>query len=160
MEGLDARLVIAGDGPKADEWKAVTRDLELQDRVFFLGEVTEQQKRVLYQACDLFILPSSQRSEAYGLVQLEAMASGRPVISTDLATGTSFVNRHEETGLVVAPRNPGALREAISGLIEDDALRIRLGHQARKRASEEFTVEKMVSRIDEIYRELLDSRVV
>lgn len=160
MEGLDARLVIAGDGPKSDEWKGVARDLKLQDRVFFLGEVTERQKRALYQACDIFLLPSSERSEAYGLVQLEAMASGRPVISTDLATGTSFVNQHEETGLVVPPRRPGALREAISRLGEDPELRTRLGHQARKRAFEEFTVEKMVSRIDGIYRELLDSRAV
>jgi len=155
MRGLDASLLIAGDGPKAKEWNETSRRLGLEGRVFFLGEVSEKEKRVLYQACDVFVLPSSHRSEAFGLVLLEAMASGKPVVSTELATGTSFVNQHEKTGLVVPPRDSTALRESLARLLGNARLRGELGEQGRKRALGEFDVEKMISRIDNIYRELL-----
>jgi rhamnosyl/mannosyltransferase len=105
MEELPARLLVVGSGPMEGEWKRLTESLDLQDKVVFLGEVEDAGLPALYRGCDVFVLPASERSEAFGLVQVEAMMSGKPVVSTELGTGTSFVNLHNETGLVVPPRD-------------------------------------------------------
>ena len=81
----------------------------------------------LYHAADLFVLPASHPSEAFGLVQVEAMAAGLPVVCTELGTGTTYVNLDGVTGLVVPPRNPDALAGAINALIADPARRARHG---------------------------------
>lgn len=83
------------------------------------------------------------------------MASGVPVISTELGTGTSFVNVHGETGFVVAPKNPGALQEAVTRLLIDGALRKNMGQTGRKRAISEFTRETMVARVFDFYNDVL-----
>ncbi|MGQ9457097.1 MAG: glycosyltransferase, partial [Anaerolineae bacterium] len=125
------------------------------DRVYFLGEVPEGDLPAYYHACDLFVLPADQRSEAFGAVLLEAMASGRPVVSTDLGTGTSWVNRHGETGWVVPPADSEALRAAIQRLLGDEALRQRLGEEARRWA-QEFDVQVLVDRVLALYEEVLE----
>jgi rhamnosyl/mannosyltransferase len=89
------------------------------------------------------------------MVQLEAMACAKPVISTDLATGVPWVNRHEETGLVVPPGDPGALREALDRLLGDEALRDRFGGAGRRRVTTEFTLDRMVERTVALYRAVL-----
>ena len=87
-----------------------------------------------YQACDVFVLPASERSEAFGAVQVEAMAAGKPVVCTELGTGTSYVNQDGETGFVVPARNPDALAAAVNRLLADDDLRMRLGKAGSARA--------------------------
>jgi len=154
MRGIEARLLVVGTGPMRDEWRASVERLGLSDTVYFVGEVSDSDLRFYYHACDLFVLPASHRSEAFGVVQLEAMACGKPVICTELGTGTSYVNVHGETGLVVPPRDPKALVEAISQLLADEALRRRLGKRGRERARE-FSKEAMVERIVGLYEELL-----
>ena len=123
--------------------------------VEFLGTVDDKMKDTLLHACDLLILPSIYRSEAFGLVLLEAMACGKPVISTELGTGTSFVNLHGETGLVVPPKDSDELAKAINSLLEDRGLREKYGQAGKKRVQTYFTIEKMVNRIVEIYEEIL-----
>lgn len=155
LPGIPATLLVVGSGPMEAEWRQLSQALDLTEKVFFVGEVSDTDLPAYYHACDVFVLPASERSEAYGLVQIEAMASGRPVVCTELGTGTSFVNLHGHTGLVVPPRDPGALKEAIELLLHDKARRRSMGQQARQRAIQKFNVETMVDRITSLYAELL-----
>jgi len=127
------------------------------DKVRFLGDISDDNLPAYYQAADLFVLPSSQRSEAFGIVLLEAMAAGTPLISTELSTGTSWVNQHETTGLVVPPRNPDVLAQAINSLLADDARRLQLGKNARDRAQAEFGQSLLVDRMLDLYQDVLDN---
>jgi len=99
----------------------------------------------------VIVLPSTHRSEALGLAMMEAMASGVPVVSTELGTGTSWVNQHEVTGLVVPPGDPAALARAINTLVDDDALAARCGAAARARIECEFSHDVMARRVLRVY---------
>ena len=103
----------------------------------------------------IFCLPSVARSEAFGIVQLEAMACGKPCVSTDLPTGVPFVNQNGKTGIIVPPKNPDALAKAINTLLDDPALREKYGSYAKERVKKEFKREVMVKRIIEVYQEVL-----
>lgn len=150
-----ARLVIVGKGPMEREWKNLAHTLGIQDRLSFVTDVADADLPAYYAAADIFTLPSSERSEAFGLVQLEAMAAGKPVVCTELGTGTSFVNADRETGFVVPARDPHALASAITRLIDDDALRARMGVAGRARVQQLFGLEKMVDRVIELYENLI-----
>ena len=151
----NAKYVIVGDGPMYDEWKQLARSVGVADRVFFAGEVSDVELPYYYAACDLFVLPANARAEAFGTVLVEALAAGKPVISTEVGTGTSWVNVHGQTGLVVPPHDPLVLAAAINQLLGDDQLRAQLGRAARTRADEEFTVERMIDRVYAEYERLL-----
>jgi len=155
MPQIAARLLIVGQGPQGEEWQALTRQLGLDDKVAFLGRVSEEELIALYHACDVFVLPSIHRSESWGAVQIEAMACGKPVVCTELGTGTSFVNVDGVTGRVVPPRDVAALATAINALLGDEALRRAMGARARERAQQEFSLETMVERVLAVYGEVL-----
>jgi glycosyltransferase involved in cell wall biosynthesis len=148
-----ARAVIAGDGPERARWEGLARELGLNGRVMFPGEVSDAELRRLMHACDALVLPSITRAEAFGYVQLEAMASGKPVISTDVASGVSWVNQHMRTGLVVRAGDAGALSSAIERLSGDPLLRARFGAAGRARVEEEFTLERLRERLRNLYEE-------
>lgn len=154
MRDIEARLLVVGSGPLEAAWRSSTERCGVADRVVFLGQIPDEVLSAYYAAADLFVLPASHRSEAFGAVLLEAMAAGVPVISTELGTGTSFVNVHGETGLVVPPRDPQALKRAIGRLLEDEALRRRLGEKAQVRA-QTFSKETMVEAVIRLYKDLL-----
>ncbi len=153
MRHINARLLVVGSGPMAEEWQTLTVRLGLTDKIFFLGQHVEDLP-AYYQACDLFVFPSSHRSEAFGTVQVEAMACGKAVICTELGTGTSYVNIDGETGLVVPARDPDALTEAINRLLSDEARRVEMGEKGRKRAMQEFSHEIMIDRVTALYESL------
>lgn len=153
LVGLDAAAVLVGDGPAQSRWAALARELQLMDRVRFAGEVAHEELAALYHACDIFVLPSITRAEAFGYVQLEAMACGKPVVSTRLPSGVPWVNRHGETGLTVDPGDVGALRRALAELARDGALRLRCGTAGRARVDTEFTMENMRRAAAALYRE-------
>ena len=155
MPHVDARLLIVGQGPQREEWQTTAQRLNLDDQVRFLGRVSDDDLLALYHACDIFVLPSIHRSESWGAVQVEAMACGKPVICTELGTGTSFVNQHEVTGLVVPPKDSAALANAINRLLNDPELRRRLGDTGRARAQQELSAEVMVDRLVQMYRAVL-----
>jgi rhamnosyl/mannosyltransferase len=159
MRGISASAVIVGDGPERRDLQNRARALGLSDRVKFLGEVSDDELAALYRACDLLVLPSVTRQEAFGLVQLEAMAAGKPVISTDLGTGAGWVNQHGETGLVVAPGDAQALHDAIRQLAADQARRESLGRAGRERARTVFTIDRMIDRALALYRDVVGERV-
>jgi rhamnosyl/mannosyltransferase len=110
LEGIKARLWIIGTGPLDGSLRTLTQEKKLADRVEFLGRVSEQDLVAYYHACDVVVLPSITNAEMFGVVQLEAMACRKPVISTNLPTGVSWVNQHAKTGYVVSPGNAEELR--------------------------------------------------
>lgn len=151
----NARLVVVGTGPMESEWKSLTQELNLLERVSFAGDVSEADLPAFYESCDVFVLPCSERSEAFGLVQLEAMAAGKPVVSCDVGTGVAWVNENGLTGLTVPPRDPTSLAEAINRLLEDRELAGRMGDAGRKRVLAEFTIGKMIDRVMGVYAQVM-----
>ena len=152
---IDAHLLIAGIGPMEAEWRALAGQAGVAAKITWLGEVSDEALPALYRSADLFVLPASNASEAFGLVQVEAMAAGLPVVSTELGTGTSYVNQHGVTGLVVPPRDSDALAEAINALLSDDARRAALAAAALERVAREFDVDVMVGRVLALYGDLI-----
>lgn len=143
-------LVIAGDGPLRATLEAQVTERALASRVRFLGRVPERALGRIYNAADLFVLPSIDKAEAFGLVQVEAMAHGCPVINTMLPTGVPEVSVTNQTGLTVPVGDATSLADAITRLIRDDSLRARLGDAARVRARE-FDPAGVVAKILDIY---------
>jgi rhamnosyl/mannosyltransferase len=137
-----------------EEWKALALDTGTGDKIIWLGEVPDADLPAFYHLADLFVLPANHASEAFGLVQLEAMAAGLPVICTELGTGTSYANRSGLTGLVVPPADPVALRDAINRLIADPELRRSMGAAACIRASE-FDLDGMVNKVLALYGDVM-----
>jgi rhamnosyl/mannosyltransferase len=149
-----ALLVGGGSSQRRAELTALARSLGVGDRVHFLGQ-QNRELSPLYHAADVFVLPCIERSEAFGIVQLEAMAAGRPVVSCDVGTGVAWVNQHEVTGLVVRPRQPVELAGALKRLLADPALRARLGAAGRDRVLQHFTLSRMLADIDALYQRVL-----
>lgn len=155
MSQVNAPLVVVGTGPMEEELKKLVSLHRLEGKVHFVGEATDEELAAIYHACSVFVLPSVYRSEAYGLVQLEAHACGKPVVSTRLGTGVEFVNLHSRTGLVVPPADTAALAEAINRLLADPVRRKEMGEFARRRAHTEFSLERMFCQIEDAYRSAL-----
>jgi glycosyltransferase involved in cell wall biosynthesis len=155
MTRVEANLAIVGDGPERRRLEALSRRLGIAHRVHFSGHLADELLPAAYQAADLFVLPSHLPSEAFGLVMVEAMASGLPVVCTELGTGTSVVVQDGETGLVVPPADPDALAQACNRLLSDDGLRQQLGRAGRHRARTEFSAETYVSRTQDAYEDVL-----
>jgi rhamnosyl/mannosyltransferase len=152
---VDATAILVGDGPTRSSVEGLARDTGVGGRVVFAGRVDDDEMVALYQACDAFVLPSVTRAEAFGVVQLEAMAAGRPVVSTALPSGVPWVNQDEVTGLVVPPGDAGALTAALTRLLRDEALRVRMGQAGQARVAAEFTVARMVAATTALYHRLV-----
>jgi rhamnosyl/mannosyltransferase len=155
MSRFDGSLVIVGEGPLESELRLQVAERNLGQRVLFAGRIAEADLPAFYQACDVFVLPSTARTEAFGVVQIEAMAAGLPVVSTNLPTGVPWVNANGTSGLVVPPADAVALGDALRRLVEDPALRAQLGNGARRRAETMFSRERMVA----TFRNVIDTVV-
>lgn len=158
MRDVDADLVVIGSGPLEGKMREIAVAAGISDRITFMPPVPDEELVAWYHAADVFCLPSVERSEAFGAVQVEAHACGTPVVSTNLPTGVPFVNADRVTGLIVPPGDAGALTSALTRLIDDPDLRARLGAQARDRAREMFSLKAMTSGVLDVYREALDMR--
>jgi rhamnosyl/mannosyltransferase len=154
---LPGTLILIGDGPDRPALEAETRRLGVADRVAFAGNLPHYLDLVSYYlAADAFWFPSNARSEAFGLVQVEAMAAGCPVINTAIPhSGVAWVSPHGESGLTVPMDDPAALAAAARRLLEEPGLRDRLAEGGRRRAAREFDHRVMASRSLEIYRRVL-----
>ena len=155
MRRVRGTLLLVGDGPLRKALEALAVEVGVSDRVRFVGEVHNRALVPYYLASDVFVLPSVARSEAFGIVQLEAMASGLPVVNTELRSGVPFASRHGETGLTVPPGDPDALASALRELGGSSVNRERYGVAARARARTEFTSERMVARHWSLYERVL-----
>jgi len=155
---IEGKVLIVGDGPERQRLEAKAAEMGLAERVTFIGRV-EPSKVIHYvSAADVGVLPSIAPQETFGLSMVEMMTHGLPVVCTELGTGTSFVNQHGESGLVVPPRNAEALAGAINQLFRDDTLRHRLGQGAADRAHRLFSVEAMMRGVLDVYESVLDRR--
>ena len=146
---IRGRITILGNGPWCKRLMQQAQRLRLGERVSFLGQVPEQTLIERMQASRVFVFPSTERSEAFGLAQLKAMACGLPVVSSDLP-GVSWLNRCGETGLTVPVRDASALAQAVNRLLADADLREQLSLGARARAKQ-FTLSTMAQTIGGIY---------
>lgn len=152
-----ARLTVVGTGPMENDWRALAETLGVAARVVWAGEVNDAALPSYYASGDIFVLPCSERSEAFGAVQLEAMAAGKPIVSCDVNTGVAWVNQNGVTGLVVPPKNPQALAQAMRQLLDDAALRARMGAAGQARVRQEFTADKLTGRVLDLYAQTLSS---
>ena len=147
-------VVIGGDGSEAEKLCQYVQEHDLTN-VHFLGYVTEQQKHALIELSIALILPSSERSEAYGMVLLEAARQGTPMISTELGSGTSYINAHNETGLVISAKNSVQLAAAMQEMTENEDMVKSMSISAKKRFENHFTGEIMGKRYAELYHSIL-----
>jgi glycosyltransferase involved in cell wall biosynthesis len=153
MRNIDAKLLILGQGPLLGALQQEIAQCGVVDRVTVLGGVRDLVP--YYHAADVFALPSTTRTEAFGIVQLEAMACGKPVVNTSLPTGVPSVSLSGVTGLTVPPAEPEALATAINLLLDNPELRQRYGQAARRRVEQEFGDELMTERTLQLYRDVL-----
>jgi rhamnosyl/mannosyltransferase len=159
MKDVRGRLLLIGDGPLRSSLEDLAAQCGVSDRVSFLGELQNEEIIPYYHASDVFVLPSIARTEAFGIVQIEAMAAGKPVVNTNLDSGVPFVSRHEVTGLTVPPKDSVALAHAVNRLLDDEPLRASYSRAALHRARSEFRVDKMAARTEAIYEAVLGSLV-
>jgi len=154
VAGTDLPVVILGDGPEERALKSQAQQLGLTN-VQFLGALPDADKAALLTLCYGLVFPSHLRSEAFGITLLEAAMYGKPMISCEIGTGTSYVNIDGETGLVVPPSDPLALRQAMSSLFDDSERAIRFGSNAAQRFEKMFTAQVMAKKYVQLYQNLL-----
>jgi rhamnosyl/mannosyltransferase len=151
----EVTALIVGIGPLAEELQQQAQAAGVRERVHFLGEQPDEAVTPLRYAADMFVLPSTNRAETFGIAQLESMACGRPTICTELGTGTSYVNQHGVTGLVIPPNDPSALAAAVRQLLANPDERQRMGEAARRRAYDLFSIDAMLDHMLDFYSEAL-----
>ena len=152
--GTDYPIAIAGAGPIERELKQKAAALGLAN-IYFLGHLPEEDKVALLQASYGVVFPSHLRSEAFGVSLLEGAMYGKPLVSSEIGTGTTFVNNHGDTGLVVPPGDATAMRAALQWLWEHPREAAAMGERAQARYQSHFTGERMARSYVELYRELL-----
>jgi glycosyltransferase involved in cell wall biosynthesis len=152
-----AKIVIAGVGPENDALQQMARQLGLHN-VIFAGRISNPAKVALLANCRALVLPSHLRSEAFGMVLVEAAMFGKPMISCEINSGTSFVNKDKETGFVVSPETPDALAYAMNALADDPLLAETYGHAARSRYDALFSANALGQAYSSLYHEILLAR--
>lgn len=150
-QGTDYPIAIVGAGPIEEELKAQAVRLGLHN-VHFLGRLPDEDKVALLTMCYGVLFPSHLRSEAFGISLLEGAMYGKPMISSEIGTGTTFINIADETGLVVPPSDPVALRQAMQFLWENPEVAAEMGRRAEERYWQHFTADKMVKSYVELYQ--------
>jgi len=154
-QGSEFPIVIVGAGPIEAELKAQAAQLGLRN-IHFLGHLPDEDKVALLTLCYCVLFPSHLRSEAFGISLLEGAMYGKPMISSEIGTGTTFINIADETGLVVPPSDPLALSQAMRYLWEHPEQAADMGRRAEERYWQHFTADQMVSEYVKLYRELSD----
>ncbi len=153
-QGTDYPVVIVGAGPIEQELKTQAAQLGLRN-IHFLGHLPDREKVALLTLCYGVVFPSHLRSEAFGISLLEGAMYGKPMISSEIGTGTTFINIGNDTGLVVPPSDPDALRHALRYLWEHPEEAATMGERAEKRYWQHFTAEQMVESYVDLYGDLV-----
>jgi glycosyltransferase involved in cell wall biosynthesis len=154
MQGIDAKLVIIGEGPLLNDLQSQADALGLSSNIEFAGRLSRDLIKTYLHSARMLVMPSISAAEAFGIAQIEAMACGCPVINTALLTAVPHIARHEKEGLTVAVGNVLELRQAINRLLNDIDLGMRLGKAGQIRAAEEFDGRKFQQRNLDLYRQL------
>ena len=148
-------VLIGGTGPLRDELQAQIETLGLQDRVKLLGYVSDVELPAYFEACDLFCMSSVMKTEAFGIVQIEAMSCGKPVVATKIPeSGVSWVNQDGVSGLNAEPCDAEDLAKCIRGILADENDYARFSKGALDRYKTVFTQEQMIHKCLDIYKKL------
>ncbi len=150
----DVRYLIVGSGDYLEKLRKRARAKSVEEKVIFTGSVAFDDIPKYFAACDVFVLPSVSRLEAFGLVVLEAMASSKPVIVSNIPGVMELVTEGRE-GLHAEPMNPEDIAEKTNTLLSDDALMKKMGENGRKKIEQEFTWDKVVKQVEDVYKELI-----
>ena len=156
IAGTEIQIAIAGINGIEKDLKAKAAALQLKN-IDFLGFVNDEDKLALLHLCYGFIFPSHLRSEAFGISLLESAMVGKPMISCEIGTGTTFVNSANETGLVINPGSPRELHEAMQFLLDNPKVAATMGKNAKKRSLELFTADQQAKSYFDLYQQLLNS---
>jgi glycosyltransferase involved in cell wall biosynthesis len=148
-------ILIGGKGEDTQKYMNLINKYNVADRVKLIGRIEDDDLPSYYAAADVFCLPSVEKSEAFGVVQLEAMSVGTPVVSTAIeGSGVSWVNEHGSSGLICQPKNAVSLADSLNLILNDESLRTSLSIGAKNRYCEHFKKEHMVNSVDKIYKDL------
>lgn len=154
---IEAYFLIGGTGPLYNKLQNKIKLSGINNKVILLGMLNDEELPSYYSACNIFVLPSITKNEAFGLVQLEAMMFGKPVISTNIEnSGVSWVNKHHESGLIVEPHNSYELSSAIKQLLTDKTLYNKLSNGAKNRFNRLFNIRNIAEQYIEIYKKIYD----
>jgi rhamnosyl/mannosyltransferase len=156
-KGTNFPVVIVGAGPIEEELKTQALKLGLEN-IFFLGHLPDEDKVTLLSLCLAVVFPSHLRSEAFGMTLLEGAMFGKPLISSEIGTGTTFINIGGETGIVVPPSDPDALREAMRFLWDHPEDAKAMGNRAEERYQSHFKADAMVASYASLYNDIVASR--
>ncbi len=151
LRRVDATVIIVGEGPLRHNLLRLAQQRGVAERVILAGMLSRDDLKVHLHAAQLYAFPSVSAAEAFGIVQIEAMAAGLPIVNTNLPTGVPHVARHGLEALTVPPSDPAALAAAIAQLLNDRALAQRLGAAGRRRATTEYDLQSFVERIEDVY---------
>jgi len=154
MNSIEANLLIVGEGDELENIKSLIKKNGLLEKIHLCGNVKGEILSAYYYASQVLILPSVERSEAYGIVQLEAMACEIPVVSTNLKSGVPFINIDRETGIIIEPNDVKGLSVAINELLGSEKMRREFGKSGRERVEKFFTLERMLLDTKELYNRL------
>jgi len=148
-------IVVVGEGPMEKELKDQVKNLGINN-IYFIGFVSDEDKAALFTVSYAILFPSHLRSEAFGISLLEGAMYGKPLISSEIGTGTTYINIDGETGVVVPPDNPSALRKAMDYLWNNPIIAKEMGERAEARYWDLFTADKMAKSYSDLYHSLLD----
>jgi rhamnosyl/mannosyltransferase len=158
MRDVDACLILGGEGPLTAALSAQAAALQVRDSVRFVGRIADDELPAYYHAAAIYCLPSLATSEAFGLVQVEAMACGRPIVNCRLANAVNEVAPDGICAVTVPPGDARAMAGALNRLLEDRELRVRLGEAGRQRVEQHFSMRAMIDATLTMYDEVLASR--
>ena len=151
----NTKLIFAGRGPMLDYLTELAKKLDLENNVMFTGFVEDEKKPLYYKAADIFCLPSTTMAESFGIVNLEAMAAGIPIVASDLG-GIPDIVKHGENGLLAKPRNVQSLADALTYLLKNEDLRKKFGNKGRELA-DNYSWDKIAKETEELYRSILQN---
>jgi rhamnosyl/mannosyltransferase len=158
LQHVDAQAVIIGKGPLKAELENLASELAVSDKVTFIGDLRRDEIKQYIHAAKVFAFPSVTEAEAFGIVQLEAMCAGLPIVNTSLSTGVPHVARNEREGLTVPPREPVALAHALGRLLDRPDLARKLGVAGYARVRAEYDQSLFLDRMNTLYRTVFAQR--
>lgn len=154
MRKIKGHLIIIGRGVEEQNLRKMISNYGLSDRIQLLDDVTQEQLKCFYHAANFFAFPSISENEAFGIVQLEAMACGKAIINTHLSSGVTWVARHEQEAITIPPNQVAPLVKAMQMLLNQNELADKLGKNGYKRVQEEFGLNKLLKSVGDVYGEL------